>query len=25
LSREEAEKVRAKLGRIGLSGFQTPV
>jgi DedD protein len=25
LSRDEAEKVRAKLGRIGLSGFQTPV
>jgi DedD protein len=24
LSKEEAEKVRAKLGRIGLSGFQTP-
>jgi DedD protein len=25
LSKDEAEKVRAKLGRIGLSGFQTPV
>jgi DedD protein len=24
LSREEADKVRAKLGRIGLSGFATP-
>jgi DedD protein len=25
LSKDEAEKVRAKLGRIGLSGFTTPV
>jgi DedD protein len=25
LSKDEAEKVRAKLGRIGLSGFMTPV
>ncbi|ALK98312.1 hypothetical protein AB595_07305 [Massilia sp. WF1] len=25
LSKEDAEKVRAKLGRIGLSGFMTPV
>jgi DedD protein len=25
LNKEEAEKVRAKLGRIGLSGFMTPV
>jgi DedD protein len=25
LSREEADKVRVKLGHIGLSGFQTPV